>query len=61
MTRANHWIKGKELDAFRRGRRIEAISQYLRGLNEPLRSRVLEVSLPRTLGDVGICAGDLQL
>lgn len=61
MTRANHWIKGEQLETFRRTRRIQAVSQYLSRLNEPLRRRVLEVSLPRTLGDVGIRAQDIQL
>lgn len=60
MTHAKHWIKGDELDAFRLGRRIEAVSQYLRSLSEPLRNRVLEMST-RTLRDVGIGAESLVL
>lgn len=61
MSSAKHWIKGAALDAFRRGRRIEAVSQYLRGLHEPMRRRVLEASLPSTLRDVGIKVEDLRV
>ena len=60
MTRVGHWFKGEELETFRRVRRIEAVSEYLRRLAEPLCRRVIEAST-RTLGDVGIGAEDLVL
>lgn len=60
MRAADHGFEGEKLEAFRRQRRIDDISQYLRGLNEPLRRRVLEAST-RTLADVGIRAQYLQL
>lgn len=61
MERDNHWFQGAELESFHRTRRIDAVAQYLRGLNEETRRRVLEACLPRTLQDVGIKAEDLQL
>lgn len=60
VANANHGFQGQQLEAFRRERRIEDISQYLRGLNEALRRRVVEASA-RTLEDVGIRPEDLHL